>query len=97
MQMTNSRTKAVRWLGVRALLFAPLFALAQNCTDLTEVPHAAPSLVNRFEAEFGTSEGEVFEPSPRSRLRRRNGRPLWSVTVPANGTATLRYRLRPAG
>ena len=51
----------------------------------------------RFEAEFGTSEQEVFEPSPRSRLGRRNGRPLWSVTVPANGTATLRYRLRPAG
>jgi hypothetical protein len=51
----------------------------------------------RFEAEFGTAQQEVFEPSTRSRLGRRNGRPLWSVTVPANGTASLRYRLKPAG
>ncbi len=51
----------------------------------------------RFEAEFGTSQEEVFEPSIRSRLGRRNGRPLWSVTVPANGTAHLRYRLKKAG
>lgn len=50
----------------------------------------------RFEAEFGTSGEEVFEPSTRSRLGRRNGRPLWSVTVPANGTASLRYRLKRA-
>ncbi|HEX8365634.1 MAG TPA: hypothetical protein VF603_10170 [Allosphingosinicella sp.] len=30
---------------------------------------------------------------PRTRLGRRNGRPFWTVTVPANGTATLRYRI----
>lgn len=51
----------------------------------------------RFEAEFGTAQQEVFEPSTRSRLGRRNGRPLWSVTVPANGTASLRYRLKQVG
>ena len=51
MQMTNSRTKAVRWLGVRALLFAPLFALAQNCTDLTEVPQDALTPENAFKTE----------------------------------------------
>jgi hypothetical protein len=29
-----------------------------------------------------------------TRLAKRDGRPLWAVTVPANGNATLRYRLR---
>lgn len=51
----------------------------------------------RFEAEFGTAQEEVFELLSRSRLGRRNGRPLWSVTVPANGTASLRYRLKQVG
>jgi hypothetical protein len=45
----------------------------------------------RFEAEFDVAENDRFR--PRSRLARRNGRPLWAVAVPANGTATLRYRL----
>jgi hypothetical protein len=44
----------------------------------------------RYEAEFNVGGGERFR--PRERLGRRNGRPLWAVTVPANGTATLRYR-----
>jgi hypothetical protein len=44
----------------------------------------------RYEAEFQVDEGDRFE--PRERLGRRNGRPLWAVTVPANGSATLRYR-----
>ncbi|HMG46020.1 MAG TPA: hypothetical protein VK614_00970 [Allosphingosinicella sp.] len=45
----------------------------------------------RYEVEFEVEEGDRFR--PRSRLARRNGRPLWAVTVPANGTVTLRYRL----
>ncbi|HYI48904.1 MAG TPA: hypothetical protein VEX35_10615 [Allosphingosinicella sp.] len=45
----------------------------------------------RYEAEFDVVEGDILR--PRARLSRRNGRPLWAVTVPANGTATLRYRL----
>jgi hypothetical protein len=44
----------------------------------------------RYEAEFQVEDGHRFE--PRDRLGRRNGRPLWAVTVPANGSATLRYR-----
>jgi hypothetical protein len=44
----------------------------------------------RYEAEFEVDEGDRFR--PRERLARRNGRPLWAVTVPANGSATLRYR-----
>jgi hypothetical protein len=44
----------------------------------------------RYEAEFQVDEGDRFR--PRERLGRRNGRPLWAVTVPANGSATLRYR-----
>jgi hypothetical protein len=42
----------------------------------------------RFEADFA-DVGLVAD----SRIGRRNGRPLWSVTVPANGSATLRYRI----
>jgi hypothetical protein len=44
----------------------------------------------RYEAEFEVDEGDRFR--PRERLSSRNGRPLWAVTVPANGSATLRYR-----
>ncbi len=45
----------------------------------------------RFEAEFTVDDETEFR--PRARLSRRDGRPLWAVTVPANGTATLRYRV----
>jgi hypothetical protein len=45
----------------------------------------------RFEAEFNVDEEVRFEPG--RRLPRRDGRPLWAVRVPANGTATLRYRI----
>ena len=44
-----------------------------------------------FESEFFVDEGEDFQPS--RRLARRDGRPLWRVTVPANGSASLRYRV----
>ncbi len=43
----------------------------------------------RFEAELA---GEGITSS--ARLGRRNGRPLWSVELPANGEATLVYRVR---
>ena len=49
--------------------------------------HAAPV---RYEAEFEVDENERFR--PRQRLPSRHGRPLWAVTVPANGSATLYYR-----
>jgi hypothetical protein len=42
----------------------------------------------RFEADFA-DVGLITT----TRIGRRNGRPLWSVTVPANGSATLSYRL----
>lgn len=49
----------------------------------------------RFEAVFRTPPANI-------RLvgavpGRRNGLPAWAVTVPANGSATLRYRLLPRG
>jgi hypothetical protein len=46
----------------------------------------------QYEAELDLEEDERFR--SRTRLGRRNGRPLWSVTVPANGEASLRYRIR---
>ena len=45
----------------------------------------------RFEAEFLVEAEARFR--PRARLSRRDGRPLWATDVPANGTATLTYRL----
>jgi hypothetical protein len=48
----------------------------------------------RFEAEIATNAAQ-FRSS--ARLPRRNGMPLWAVTVPANGSVTLRYRLRAPG
>jgi hypothetical protein len=46
-------------------------------------------------------EAELFAPdrgfTSQGRLERRNGRPLWRVTIPANGTAELRYRLSDEG
>jgi hypothetical protein len=44
----------------------------------------------RYEAEFEVVEGDRFR--PRERVARRNGRPLWTVTVPAYGSASFRYR-----
>jgi hypothetical protein len=43
----------------------------------------------RFDGEFQNTNGKV---SPGAKLGRRNGRPMWTVTVPANGSASLRYR-----
>jgi hypothetical protein len=47
----------------------------------------------RFEAEIWAQSAEAS--SAGASLPRRNGLPLWAVTVPANGSATLRYELRP--
>ncbi|HYG28876.1 MAG TPA: hypothetical protein VD887_01535 [Allosphingosinicella sp.] len=44
-----------------------------------------------YQAEFDVADDERLR--ARTRLARRNGRPFWTVTVPANGTATLRYRV----
>ena len=44
-----------------------------------------------YEAEISSDENWTL--TPRSHLERRNGRYLWRVTIPANGTATLRYRV----
>ncbi|HEY5711544.1 MAG TPA: hypothetical protein VIT38_06580 [Allosphingosinicella sp.] len=44
-----------------------------------------------FEAEFNLNDEIRFR--PRVRLGTRHGRPIWAVTVPANGSATLRYRV----
>ena len=50
--------------------------------------HAVPI---RYEAEFRVESGELFR--PRQRLPSRHGRPLWAVTVPANGSVSLDYRV----
>ena len=44
-----------------------------------------------YEAEIGADENWTL--TPVGRLERRNGRSVWRVTIPANGLATLRYRV----
>ena len=46
----------------------------------------------RYEAEFALDDDERFDRRSAPR-QRRDGRPLWTTTVPANGSATFRYRL----
>jgi hypothetical protein len=48
----------------------------------------------KFEAELEEGGGKL---SSDTRLARRDGRPLWAVTVPANGSRSLRYRIRLPG
>jgi hypothetical protein len=55
------------------------------------VTNARPEPV-RFEAEL--EHGQMKFSSP-VQLGRRDGRPLWAVTVPANGSVSLRYTVAP--
>ena len=52
-------------------------------------PHPQPI---RYEAEFETGGAGL---APDGQLGRRDGRPLWTATIPANGSAKLRYSLEP--
>ena len=56
---------------------------------LVEVTNDSPSAI-RYEAEF-LDTGVSFK--PKGKLGKRDGRPLWAVTVPANGSRTLTYRV----
>jgi hypothetical protein len=72
--------------GVTARLVSP----TKHDDYLLTVTNDQPAPV-RFEAELYVPDGRTLR--PQGRLSRRNGRPLWAIEVPANGTATLRYRL----
>ena len=48
-------------------------------------PHAVA-----YELELGVQPSQVRSEAA---LGRRNGMALWSVTIPANGSVTLRYRI----
>lgn len=48
-----------------------------------------------YEAEFEIEDDQALR-SPSARLARRNGRPLWLVSVPSGGTAVLDYTVRRA-
>ena len=45
-----------------------------------------------YEVEFRPQDGSQMRPRG-ARLGRRDGQPLWQVTVPPSGSATLRYRV----
>ena len=46
-----------------------------------------------YEAEILMADGATLR-SPGTRLEKKNGRPLWVTTVPANATAKLSYEVR---
>jgi hypothetical protein len=74
--------------GVR-FAFAPL-ARTEAAADYEIVlSNDQPSPV-AFEAEIVTRELRVTSETP---LSTRNGMALWQVTIPANGSVTLRYRM----
>ena len=54
------------------------------------VTNDSPTAI-RYEAEFAADDRTLRADT---RLGRRNGRALWAVTIPGNGSATLRYRVR---
>jgi len=58
--------------------------------QILTVTNANPHPV-RFEAEFQRDDDYRLTRMSK-RLGRHNGHDVWAVTVPANGTATLRYR-----
>jgi hypothetical protein len=74
--------------GVRFAL-TPLVRTATATDYQLVVTNDGPRPV-AFEAEIVPQTWRISSPTP---LSTRNGLPLWQVTVPANGSATLRYRL----
>jgi hypothetical protein len=79
--------------GVRAAIAEDAQADKEDYYVLTVTNDQAAPV--RYEAELTPEEGDQVR-ARGARLGRRNGHPLWTVTVPANGSATLRYRLRMA-
>jgi len=74
--------------GVRFAL-TPLVRTAAATDYELVVTNDGPAPV-AFEAEIVPQAWRISAQTP---LSTRNGLPLWQVTVPANGSATLRYRL----
>ncbi len=66
-------------------------AFGRNWEDLVLTVTNDQSAPIFYEALLELGEDERLRPD--ARLGRRNGMPLWAVTVPANGSATLRYRV----
>lgn len=67
-------------------------ASARDWTDYeAKVTNANPWPVT-FEGTMRLNDGEKLE-RPSTRLTRKFGRPTWTISVPANGEATLRYRV----
>ena len=75
--------------GVRAVLRVTENKKGIRRAEL-EVSNDSPAPI-RYEAEF-LADGARLKAD--RTLGRRDGRPLWSVTIPANGRATLRYSVR---
>lgn len=79
--------------GVRTAL--TLVSRGQNARDYELVVTNDRDRPVRFEGEFMMGARRNLVPG--ATLSTRNGRPLWTVDIPANGSATLRYRVADQG
>ncbi len=68
---------------VSARIRPEMVSLAGTGIGTVTSDHARPSA---YEAEF---QNEITEPD--GPLEKKNGRQVWRVTIPANGTVTLRF------
>ncbi len=64
-------------------------------TDYEATATNARPVPVRLEAKIQFGDGQKIA-TPSAKLGRKDGHPLWAVTVPANGTVTLRYRITDA-
>ena len=75
--------------GVRAVLRVTEHTKGSRRAEL-QVSNDSPAPI-RYEAEF-LADGARLKAD--RKLGTRDGRPLWAVTIPANGRATLRYSIK---
>jgi hypothetical protein len=84
-ELAFSESPAVRWTSVEV-------AQGEGWSDMrVSVANANPWPV-RFELRTGLNDGEALT-RPSAKLLRKDGAWLWNTAVPANGSATLTYRV----
>jgi hypothetical protein len=72
----------------------PLAATVARNDEWELVVSNAAAVPARYEVLLQEG-GYTLHPAEEATLPRRDGHPLWAVTVPANGTASLRFRAEP--
>ena len=84
-ELPYSDSPAVRWSLIR-------MARGERTRDMRATVTNANSRPVRFELRLPLADGDTLE-RPSAKLSRKDGDWLWAVNVPANGSATLGYRV----